>query len=91
MIQMNLKFTFHYVSTYTDVAHNADDEEYNLHSTMFLLIRISNASHAMSSENLHSTMFLLIPASERATLTEINDLHSTMFLLILVLGGHFPS
>ena len=54
----------------------------HLHSTMFLLIRITHAQCKTVQSHLHSTMFLLIRSLLRRTYKCYPDLHSTMFLLI---------
>ena len=60
-------FTFHYVSTYTYGRYAKKEGITNLHSTMFLLIRISDACKSDIRCNLHSTMFLLIRVANLAT------------------------
>ena len=55
-----VQFTFHYVSTYTERIQEAGKSSIHLHSTMFLLIRISDSLCPSCIADLHSTMFLLI-------------------------------
>ena len=59
--------------------------EYNLHSTMFLLIPDAQFPSVHPNNYLHSTMFLLIQTENRDMVRQKYDLHSTMFLLIRVL------
>ena len=54
------KFTFHNVSINTAGAVGNVDYGKNLHSTMFLLIRVMSTRGFLLILNLHSTMFLLI-------------------------------
>ena len=55
------RFTFHNVSINTIRTTNSYSMQYNLHSTMFLLIRWHYITILINIVYLHSTMFLLIP------------------------------
>ena len=54
------RFTFHNVSINTIRTTNSYSMQYNLHSTMFLLIRWHYITILINIVYLHSTMFLLI-------------------------------
>ena len=75
-------FTFHNVSINSRRNPKNGRNSSNLHSTMFLLIRVLNLWKLKDVEYLHSTMFLLIPSSNNRGKAAIFNLHSTMFLLI---------
>ena len=57
----SLQFTFHNVSINTKTEKQQQILFHDLHSTMFLLIQISELWMIEDLTHLHSTMFLLIP------------------------------
>ena len=75
-------FTFHNVSINTRNRHKYFNNQYTLHSTMFLLIPGRELFLTRTDCTLHSTMFLLIPLTSTETTFQMAPLHSTMFLLI---------
>ena len=75
-------FTFHNVSINTGYHSNLPDADLTLHSTMFLLIRITYIVSPRKVYALHSTRFLLIHSAVRHRTRRNRTLHSTMFLLI---------
>ena len=64
-------------------ANRLEIHHQNLHSTMFLLIRILQVVCGCQYRMyLHSTMFLLILSKAKSETALYQNLHSTMFLLI---------
>ena len=63
VVKLTKEFTFHNVSINTDMSLLSVQLLYSyLHSTMFLLIRVTTLNCRLSRRtHLHSTMFLLIP------------------------------
>ena len=78
------RFTFHNVSINTVKRFDTVSVLIYLHSTMFLLIRMTTIFNIVNYlSNLHSTMFLLILPCRSGHIPDNHHLHSTMFLLIL--------
>ena len=86
MIYIPLCF-YLYLSLVTLIAAVQD----NLHSTMFLLIRMTVYLGVRSIFYLHSTMFLLIQPLNWWEQRSCIHLHSTMFLLIRTTNLHWKS
>ena len=78
-------FTFHNVSINSFMQGEISEEEFDLHSIMYLLIRIRSKRRITLLTNLHSIMYLLIQVDRTGTAKVRKDLHSIMYLLIPVL------
>ena len=84
-------FTFHNVSINSWNKADVLTIVLNLHSIMYLLIRLSCQKTGMCVLNLHSIMYLLIPVAVIISQCEYLYLHSIMYLLIPVyLKGSIP-
>ena len=60
------KFTFHHVSIKTEIEQIKEERKKNLHSTMYLLKRISRSIRDfVNLIDLHSTMYLLKPTNSQ--------------------------
>ena len=77
-----IEFTFHNVSINSAVCEPRQQQQYNLHSTMFLLIlQPCRYSACLLVKFTFHNVSINSPIRERSA-AMINNLHSTMFLLI---------
>ena len=58
---MELSSTFHSVYISTEIENSISAEEYDLHSTLFILVLVSFKKPLKIFMNLHSTLFILVP------------------------------
>ena len=81
------KFTFHYVSTYTQQITALLLLSCIYIPLCFYLYGMEAGASGQHWYHLHSTLFLLIPQTPKSCRKQLLNLHSTMFLLIQQQGG----
>ena len=76
--------TFHSVYISTKRRINTVVYHYNLHSTLFILVRNSMNMINVYICNLHSTLFILVRFSMVICNGGFVNLHSTLFILVRI-------
>ena len=85
LIAKNEIFTFHDVSINTNIIDKYPEANLSLHSTMFLLIRLTDMQRLMVNTNFtFHDVSINTELAFAVSFTSVAALHSTMFLLIPV-------